>query len=271
MRFCSYSEQKESLVGMTLISCGHIFAEPQRVICRPQGRSDWLLFYIAKGRESFFLDKKRVAEAGAFIIFAPNEKQHHINESSKTSEFYYVHFQCDSLPDGISLNTSQIYSFEHHNRTSAIFEEIIEETLQKRPHYEILCISRLLQLLSIIQREAAQLDYSSDKQLRSVANAIAHMKINCESNLRLEDYAAMCFMSKYHFARVFKQVTGVTPLDYRNEIRIESAKELLQNGFLSVNEISESLGYSSPAYFSDIFKKCVGVSPRKFRDLHNRI
>ncbi len=268
MIFSSYSEQNESLAGMTLISCGHIFAEPERVICRPQGRSDWLLFYVAKGKESFFLDKKRVAEAGDFVIFAPNEKQHHINEGSRTAEFYYVHFQCDSLPDGISLNTSQIYSFEHHNSTAAIFEEIIEETLQKRPHYEILCISRLLQLLSIIQREAAQLNHSSDKQWRSVANAITHMNRNCESNLRLEDYAAMCCMSKYHFTRVFKQVTGVTPLDYRNGIRIESAKELLQNGFLSVSEISESLGYSSPAYFSDIFKKSVGVSPRKFREEH---
>ena len=268
MIFSSRAEQKESLAGITLISCGHIFAKPQRMIYRPNGRSDWLLFYVAKGSESFFLDKKRVAEAGSFIIFAPNEIQHHINEYPKTSEFYYIHFQCNALPDGINLNTSQIYSFKHHNSTAAIFEEVIVETLQKSPHYEILCISRLLQLFSIIQKEAAQLDHSSDKQWKSVANAITHMNRYCESDLRLEDYAAMCCMSKYHFSRVFKQVTGVTPLDYRNGIRIESAKELLLNGFLSVSEISESLGYSSPAYFSDNFKKCVGISPVKFREKH---
>ena len=78
-------------------------------------------------------------------------------------------------------------------------------------------------------------------------------------------------MSKYHFTRVFKQVTEATPLEYRNGILIESAKELLLNGFLSVGEISETLGYSSPAYFSDIFKKGVGVSPRRFRDNQGRI
>lgn len=266
MIYSTYSEQNESLAGMKLISCGHIFAESGREIYRPQGRSDWLLFYVAKGKESFFLDKKQIADAGSFILFAPDEKQHHVNESDKTAEFYYVHFQCRSLPEGIELKTSQIYSFEHHNSISSIFEEIIGETLQKRPHYEILCLSRLLHLFSLIEREAAQLDHSSNKQWKSVADAIGHMHRSCESNLRLEDYAAMCCMSKYHFTRVFKQVTGMTPLDYRSCIRIESAKELLCNGFLSVSEISEALGYSSPAYFSDIFKKNVGVSPIKFRD-----
>ncbi len=74
----------------------------------------------------------------------------------------------------------------------------------------------------------------------------------------------MCHMSKYHFLRVFKSVTGATPLDYRDRIRIDHAKELLKNSNFSVSEISESLGFSSLAYFSAAFKKATGLSPTEY-------
>lgn len=266
MIFNSYAEQNEELAGIRLVSCGHVFAEPQREIYRPAGREDWLLFYVAKDEETFFIDQTVKAAAGSFILFAPGEKQHHIHRGDKTAEFYYTHFKCDSLPSGITLDTSRVYSFAPRQQFSSIFEEIIEETLQKRPHYEILCISHLLHLFSLIQREAAQIDSLCDKQWHSVARAIQHMNRYFDSDLKLLDYADMCCMSKYHFARVFKQVTGASPLEYRNRIRIEYAKELLSNSFLSISEISATLGYTSPAYFSDIFKKSTKTSPKDYRD-----
>ena len=74
----------------------------------------------------------------------------------------------------------------------------------------------------------------------------------------------MCHMSKYHFLRVFKAVTGTTPLEYRSRIRIDHAKELLKNSNFSVSEIGEALGYSSLAYFSVAFKKATGLSPTEY-------
>jgi AraC-like DNA-binding protein len=269
MIFNSYAEQNEEMAGIRLVSCGHIFAEPRREIYRPSGRNDWLLFYVAKDQETFFISQAETAEEGSFILFAPGEKQHHIHPGDKTAEFYYIHFQCNSLPTGITLETSHIYSFAPRNQFSSIFEEIIEETLQKRPHYEILCISHLLHLLSLIQREATQINNLRNKQWHSVARAIQHMNRYCSSNLKLEDYADLCCMSKYHFAHVFKQVTGTTPLEYRNRIRIEYAKELLSNSFLSISEIGATLGYTSSAYFSHVFKISTGISPKEYRDPNN--
>lgn len=264
MIFNSYAEKQEILAGITLVSCGHIFAEPGREIKRLNGREDWLLFYVAKESETFFLDKAVTAEEGSFIIFAPGEKQHHIYNGNATAEFFYVHFECDSLPLGITLESSRVYSMPNHKHFSAIFEEIIEETLSKRPNYEILCISRLLYLFSLIQRNNAETNNSNNKTWRGIAKAIQHMNRYCDQNLKLEDYASMCHMSKYHFLRTFKSVTGATPLEYRNRIRIDHAKELLKNSNFSVCEIGESLGYSSLAYFSAAFKKATGISPTEY-------
>ena len=264
MIFNSYAEKKEMLAGIKLVSCGQIFAEPNREIYRPNGRGDWLLFYVAKESETFFLDKTVTAEAGSFIIYAPGEKQHHVYKGSSTAEFYYIHFQCDALPEGITLESSRVYSLTNRKQFASLFEEIIEETLSKRPHYEILCISRLLYVLSLIQREASETNGSYSKGWRGIARAIQHINRYCDQNLKLEDYAAMCNMSKYHFLRVFKSVTGATPLEYRGGIRIDHAKELLKNSNFSISEIAESLGFSSLAYFSAAFKKSTGVSPTEY-------
>lgn len=264
MIFNSYAQQKESLAGMQLVSCGHIFAKEGREILRPKGREDWLFFYVAKDEETFYFDRAVVAPAGSFVLFAPGEKQHHAYHGTGTGEFYYVHFRCERLPDGLDLKTSQVYSLPPQSATAEIFEAIIEDTLEKPPHYEPLCLARLLTLLASVQKEAAHTEARAAIGHRRIARAIQHIGRYCEKNLSLEDYAAMCCMSKYHFLRTFKQVTGVTPLEYRTRIRIENAKEMLEGGELSVMEIGEKLGFSSPAYFSDSFKKATGISPKNY-------
>ena len=264
MIFNSYAQQKDSLAGMHLVSCGHIFAKEGREIHRPNGRKDWLLFYVAKGEETFYLDRAVNAPAGSFILFAPGEKQHHAYRGTGTAEFYYVHFSCVALPEGLTLETSRVYSASPQTAVTALFEQIIEETLEKKPFYEPLCLSRLLVLLSMVQRETAHTEARAVLGHQRIARAIQHIGRYCEQNLSLEDYAAMCMMSKYHFLRTFKQVTGETPLEYRMRMRIENAKDMLEEGTLSVSEIGERLGFSSPAYFSDTFKKSVGVSPKMY-------
>lgn len=265
MIFNSYSEGKESLAGISIVSCGHVFANPGREVYRPNGRDDWLLFYVAKESETFFLDRAVELPSGAAILFAPGEKQHHIYSGSRVAEFYYVHFKCDTLPEGFSLETSHIYALQQKQQVVSIFEEMIDEALQKNPHYELLCVSDILRLLSMLQMEGPTLNESAKKPWKSIAYAVQHMNRYCDSDLKLEHYAAMCCMSKYHFLRVFKEVTGSTPVEYRNTIRVKKAEEMLENGQLSISEIGEALGYSSPAYFSDAFKKETGVSPQEYR------
>ena len=68
------------------------------------------------------------------------------------------------------------------------------------------------------------------------------------------------------YSMPFKQVTGQTPLEYRTRIRIESAKQMLESGELSIAEIGEKIGFSSPAHFSTVFKKLVGISPKKYAE-----
>ena len=74
----------------------------------------------------------------------------------------------------------------------------------------------------------------------------------------------------FHFGKTylcvqFKKKTGKAILDYFLDLKITEAKRMLREGSASVQEISESLGFDSPEYFSRLFKKRVGYSPRDFR------
>ncbi|MGB3650731.1 MAG: AraC family transcriptional regulator, partial [Rivularia sp. (in: cyanobacteria)] len=90
-----------------------------------------------------------------------------------------------------------------------------------------------------------------------------HAHLN--EKLSLEAIAATIDMSQYHFCRVFKETTGLTPWQYVIKKRIELAKQLLKIPQLSIVEISYQLGYSTPAQFTNFFRKHTGISPSSYR------
>lgn len=265
MIYNAYAEQNEQVSGIKLVSCGHIFAKHGREISRPYGREDWLLFYVAKESETFYMKDKVIAYAGSFILFAPGEKQHHIYEGNKTAEFYYIHFQCEALPPDISLTTSKVYHTLFSRQVCDLFDGIIEETLCKQPFYEKLCIYKMMYLLSMLERNVLCESHPNKESFERIARAVQHMNRHYDSNLSLEDYADMCTMSKYHFIRVFEKIVGSAPIEYRNNIRLQHAADLLLEERLAVEQISNLVGYSSASYFSSAFKQKYGLSPKQYQ------
>ncbi len=264
----AYSEQKESESGVGLVSCGHIFAKTGREINRPFGRNDWLLFYVVRESETFYLDTVKTAPAGSFVIFAPHEKQHHIYTGNKTAEFYYVHFKCETLP--ISLSTSTVYTISENREACDIFEDILSLTLAKQPFYEKLCIYKLLYLFVLLERQVLYENYPEKENFERIAQALSHMNRNYSANFTLEDYASMCALSKFHFLRLFEKAVGTTPARYRNNIRLESARDLILEEKLSLEEVASTLGFSSLSYFSSAFKKKYGLSPKQYQKNHEK-
>ena len=103
--------------------CGHIFAQNGRIIDRPEGRNDWLLFYVAKGSEKFTLNTTVTANEGSFIIYKPNERQKHECITKSTSEFYYVHFTTDEAMFDFNLKSSTLYQVEPSTEICNMFEK----------------------------------------------------------------------------------------------------------------------------------------------------
>jgi AraC family transcriptional regulator len=84
-------------------------------------------------------------------------------------------------------------------------------------------------------------------------------------DLSLAEIAQAADLSPYHFARAFKQSTGVTPLRYLMERRIERAKQLLADTELPIVEVSYKVGFKSQSHFTTLFRRLTATTPRAYR------
>ncbi|MEU8261620.1 AraC family transcriptional regulator [Micromonospora sp. NPDC048999] len=100
---------------------------------------------------------------------------------------------------------------------------------------------------------------------RAVRRAIITMRNNLGEQITVEDLAQAAGFSKFHFSRVFLQVTGVSPGRFLSALRLQRAKTLLVSTALSVSDISLCVGYHSVGTFSSRFSRSVGMSPTLFR------
>ena len=265
MIYSAYQDNRAGISGVSIVSSGHIFAPRNRSIHRPNGRNDFLLFYIAKGSEHIFLDRETVMQEGAFVLFRPGEKQIHVQKDFDISEFYYIDFQAPESFDLFGVESSVVYDVAPSPQISQLFEEVIEELQNKWPAYEQLCVAKFFQILALLQRKSAKEKAPLGQYMDKISFIIQKMNREYEKPYTLEDYAQMCCMGKFHFLRVFREITGCSPMEYRNHIRMEHAKELLTDTDLLIDEISRRVGYASNVYFCDAFKARVGVAPSQYR------
>jgi AraC family transcriptional regulator len=99
-------------------------------------------------------------------------------------------------------------------------------------------------------------------QLRQVVDYIvAHLT----EDSSLQQLADVAGLSSFHFCRLFKQSTGLSPHRYLLKLRIEESKRLLRNTRLGIAEIASCVGFSDQSHFSMSFRKRVGTTPTDWR------
>lgn len=100
---------------------------------------------------------------------------------------------------------------------------------------------------------------------RAVERAIGTMTEKLGEQLTIDDMARSAMFSKFHFSRVFQNVTGVSPGRFLSALRLAEAKRLLLSTSISVADISHRVGYNSVGTFSTRFSSRVGVCPTAYR------
>lgn len=90
---------------------------------------------------------------------------------------------------------------------------------------------------------------------------IAHLN----QNISLSEMGGIINLSQYHFCRLFKQSTGITPHQYLTQCRIKRAKQLLSKTKLTITEIAFEIGFKNHSSFSRLFRKYIGTTPKSFR------
>lgn len=98
-----------------------------------------------------------------------------------------------------------------------------------------------------------------------LVKAIEFIEQNHAENFSVTDLAAYCFVSESRLHHIFTEKLGITPIKYRNQIRVERAAHDLRSSSLPIETIAEKHGFNSPSYFRETFKAYSGLSPAEYR------
>lgn len=95
--------------------------------------------------------------------------------------------------------------------------------------------------------------------------AVKYIEEHYAENFKISFMAEKFNMSESYFRKLFRDFTGLSPVEYRNGLRVEHAKELLSRNAVSVSEVARAVGIEDQFYFSRIFKESEGISPIQYK------
>ena len=150
------------------------------------------------------------------------------------------------------------------------FSKAARESRSYNGLYMTYGVCRLLSIISHDLRRAI-FEGEMDKELLKIpANlkkAVWYIKQNEAGHLSLEELCRYCNVSPSQMIRYFKDAFGKTPIQYINEYKVNRAREMIQTTQeIAIKNVCDALGFDDPHYFSRIFSKITGESPRAYKD-----
>jgi AraC-like DNA-binding protein len=137
---------------------------------------------------------------------------------------------------------------------------------------QLLVQAKSLELISILANEHCELPATRySKYSKNISDACAYMAEFFDQNITLEDIAKAANLSPGFFHTTFKLAKQKTPREYLLQIRLSMSKNLLLNSGKPLSEIAILCGFESQAYFSYVFKKETGLTPKKYRTMQQLI
>lgn len=123
--------------------------------------------------------------------------------------------------------------------------------------------SLVLSFIDDVQRELEQTlaSMNGDGRNQIIDRARSYVLENVCKRISLSDVASSACVSAGYLSQYFKKVTGISLIDYINQMKVVKAKELMASGMDKINEIATALGYDNIYYFSKVFKKVSGMTP----------
>ncbi|MGY3765393.1 helix-turn-helix domain-containing protein [Vagococcus vulneris] len=136
-----------------------------------------------------------------------------------------------------------------------------KEEVQQSIHRAVLSLNQVSLLHSSKNR-------ITDTKKEQSNQMMLYIHKNYQDAISLDTLAEFSHLNRSYVSRLFKEATNMTVTEYLTSFRLEQAKKLLSTTDLSIAEISLEVGYIDPAYFSRLFKKDIGCTPKKYRQTY---
>ena len=226
------------------------------------------LEFIVEGSATFFQDNKKTKLLAGEIFLM--RRGHDSGFSTAVDEHYEKMTLClsgtilDLLVESLHLNEVPKITLTRVEEAKQRFREIRDLLRKKIPGTEQVISEKVFSLFLFLGEENRVNKSRSYPEPLRKALVFLHGTYT-RSDVGISALPEIAGVSNPTLIRMFHQYCGKSPMEHLTEMRMELAKNLLESTDLSIKEIAGRVGYNDPLYFSSVFRKFSGMSPRAFR------
>ena len=232
------------------------------------------IFFVLNGKGNFlFRNDIHPIKTGDLIIIPPYLEHTEQSIPGMPLDYYVIGI------DGIAFQTennaasAQIFcNFDNRMLIADLFAQMYYEVKTEREGSDLICqhLLEILILRIMRSRHIIPVPITSVRMTKECAQIKEYLDTNYAEHITLETLTSLTHMNKYYMAHSFTKFTGMSPIQYLNRRRLETACQLLRDTDYSVSDISSQTGFSSQSYFTQIFRKFYGITPIKYRQIHTK-
>lgn len=231
------------------------------------------LIYIIKGvlKLTYEVGTCFIAKQGDILIHPALRKHKDVFEEDEEMIALIIHFSWEKSEEFFSKVNNELLA-NLNSRTLAEIKNIFDIMRYDKGMHEIdriVANTRLLNILLLIYRDAVCPDdmkpmdlFTKQKQL--VLESKKYINRFFRDPITLNNVAAYLNVSPFYLSRIFSRENGFSLIGYLAEVRIEEAKKLLKEKRFIIADVAGMVGFNNRNYFSRIFKKKVGCSPKEY-------
>ena len=255
------------LSSLNILAYGHDVCTPRSPEIGPVRRPFYCLHYVLRGRGHYTINSVHHSLEEDSLFFIPmGEEVQYAPDKQEPWEYGWISFigtDAKSLCETIRLSVNPVY-----RPTSGKVRIAMERLLEAPPGVvsrELMCLSILLEAFAALVDEWMPISPKTNHKQEYVNRATAYIQQHYTNNrLQLSHISREVNVSPNYLSAVFKELTGQTVTQFILHLRISQACNLLDKGGYTLQDIATKTGFSDAQYFSRMFKKQFGVSPKKY-------
>ena len=244
------------------------------------------IFFITSGQGTFQIGDEIVSVKESDLILINPNCSHTERSVSSSNPLEYIVFAINNLAIGTlpsnltnddtkdTLNTYKILNF-NKKKSEILYNlnTLIRELEEKNLNYELACKSILTLFLIQVMRNTSSDIFITEKfekiniECMKIKN---YIDSHYSENITLDFLSNLTYVNKFHLVHLFTKEMGISPINYLINKRIDESKNLLSTTNYSIRDISSIVGFSNSSYFSQMFKKITGISPKDFRSTNSK-
>lgn len=234
------------------------------------------IFYVVGGSGKFNIEGKLLpVTTDDMVIVNPNVEHTEVSYNKRPLEYIVLGVEGLEYSAGEDADERWFMTNLQNAREALLhaLREMLREIEYKAVGYELICQDLLEVLILRLMRHAGLQFLPTKTEHRKPGRkpskecaAVRHYIDNhFKENINLDMLSELVHVNKFYMVHSFTKEYGISPINYLISRRIEESKYLLSDTDHSLSQISHMLGFSSPSYFSQSFRRLEGMSPMEFR------